>query len=189
MEQPKNCNNCDHYQDWLEFCDTCTATSKDGVLISGPTNWSPKQKDKPTICIILGVEVGERFTIHGMDAVFWIAPDGIFRTDPPNAVGSSFSILYALENPALVHRFPNLEGDELALCRQLRSGGARYLARGKHLRWYTKKPFLCDDDLKWHMNGDLSKHSGKLPPDLFQWIKPGQSFSLDELINTNKKGP
>lgn len=181
MEQTKNCSNCAHYEDGLEFCDTCTCTSKGGH-ISGPTNWSPKPKDRPTICTILGVDVGERFAIYGMDTIFWISQDGTFCTDPPNVAGSSRALLYALENPALIRRIPVFGADELAFCRQLYTSGARWLARGKHLRWYSKKPFLREEDDKWDMRGDWGQHSGKLPYGLFPSLKQQQSVSLEEIL-------
>lgn len=77
MEQEKNCGNCLHYKDGLEFCDTCTCLSKPWVNISAPTNWVSWVKDKPTICMILGVDVEEQFTIGicvEIGAAFWEAP-------------------------------------------------------------------------------------------------------------------
>lgn len=183
MNQAKTCENCNDFG-ISEFCETCTCTSVGGV-IGSPTNWEPKPKDKPTICNILGVAVGERFTIHGIDATFWIEPDGTFSTTPKNAAGSTHALLHALETPSLVLRYPVLEEDELALCRQLYHGGARWLARGKHLRWYSKKPFLRESDGKWDMAGDWKAHSGKLPYDLLPSIKVKQSISLDGLLKTS----
>lgn len=180
------------------------ASEKYGICVSGPNSlnryylredgcvvddtdcvrYRPK---KPTICNILGVEVGESFYINGIKARFWIQCDGTFCTAPSNVTGSTRALLLALENPTLIQKYPELSMDELALCRQLYNAGARWLARGKHLRWYKKKPFLREEDGKWDMTGDWNGDAGRLPYGLLSFIQPKQAVALHTLIGKNKE--
>ena len=60
--------------------------------------------DKPIICSILGVEVGEEFKISGYSdtTVFCILQDGTFQTRPPKQKNSSYALMAALNHPDLV---------------------------------------------------------------------------------------
>lgn len=180
---PKKCENCGRVG--TEQCRTCTIEIKNGIKISGPSNWV--EKKKPSICNILGVEVGESFYIKGIKARFWIQCDGTFCTAPSNVTGSTRALLLALENPTLIQKYPELSMDELALCRQLYNAGARWLARGKHLRWYKKKPFLREEDGKWDMTGDWNGDTGRLPYGLLSFIQPKQAVALHTLIGKDKE--
>lgn len=64
---------------------------------------------QPRICDILGVKVGELFTIEGCNARFEILSDGHFRTIPANVPNSSYTCLDAIQNPSLVHKVPTVK--------------------------------------------------------------------------------
>ena len=56
------------------------------------------------ICDILGVEVGEQFTIGDCAARFEILYNGHYKTTPANVANSSYAFLDAIQNPSLVHK-------------------------------------------------------------------------------------
>lgn len=66
----------------------------------------PFTEPQPRICDILGVEVGEQFTIEGCNAQFEILSDGHYRTTPAKVPNSSYAFLDAIQNPRLVHKVP-----------------------------------------------------------------------------------
>ena len=71
--------------------------------------------DKPRICVVLGVEVGERFCIKGFcekDVEFCIKNDGTFSTRPSNVQGSSVALLRTLDHLNRIIRKPKQEQEE-----------------------------------------------------------------------------
>lgn len=67
------------------------------------------ENKKPRIAEILGVEVGERFSLMGFQThyvEFWIKSDGTFETYPPRIPNSSVALLRAVEQPCFVIRKP-----------------------------------------------------------------------------------
>lgn len=67
------------------------------------------ENKKPQIAEILGVEVGERFSLMGFQphyVEFWIKSDGTFETNPPRVPNSSVALLRAVEQPCFVIRKP-----------------------------------------------------------------------------------
>ena len=67
------------------------------------------ENKKPRIAEILGVEVGERFSLMGFQPLyveFWIKSDGTFETKPPRTPNSSVALLRAIEQPCFVIRKP-----------------------------------------------------------------------------------
>lgn len=67
------------------------------------------ENKKPRIAEILGVEVGERFSLMGFQphyVEFWIKSDGTFETNPPRIPNSSVALLRAVEQPCFVIRKP-----------------------------------------------------------------------------------
>lgn len=67
------------------------------------------ENKKPRIAEILGVEVGERFSLMGFQThyvEFWIKSDGTFETNPPRIPNSSVALLRAVEQPCFVIRKP-----------------------------------------------------------------------------------
>lgn len=67
------------------------------------------ENKKPRIAEILGVEVGERFSLMGFQpqyVEFWIKSDGTFETNPPRTPNSSVALLRAIEQPCFVIRKP-----------------------------------------------------------------------------------
>lgn len=81
--------------------------------------------EKPRICEILGVEVGERFTIDGANAtdgkaiIYRIEPNGLYSTEPPNWLKSSHHFVDAINNPEKVN--------SMDAVRQKDGGKARHL--------------------------------------------------------------
>ena len=62
----KDCHTCGYFEN-KERCGSCIATINiTGERTSEPSNWIPKKEanmDKPRICEVLGIKVGERFSV------------------------------------------------------------------------------------------------------------------------------
>ena len=74
------------------------------------------ENKKPRIAEILGVEVGERFSLMGFQphyAEFWIKSDGTFETKPPCIPNSTVALLRAIEQPCFVIRKSRWTDDEI----------------------------------------------------------------------------
>lgn len=69
----------------------------------------PFTTPQPRICDILGVEVGEQFTIGDCAAKFEILYNGHYKTTPANVANSSYTFLDAIQNPSIVHKVPTVK--------------------------------------------------------------------------------
>ena len=130
------------------------------------------ENKKPRIAEILGVEVGERFSLMGFQphyVEFWIKSDGTFETNPPRVPNSSVALLRAVEQPCFVIRKPRrprwTEQDKED------AKAVRHL-----MPWATKVGRGRDYD-SLMLNSSVGLHR-----DLFPSLKPGVTVTLDEII-------
>ena len=93
----------------------------------------------PTICGILGVSVGEIFSLSegcSSSILFYINPDGTFTTIPENAIGASIGMMKAIQNPDLVvpamQKLSPMEKDILTLLQHNPDFGNVELRRNKN---------------------------------------------------------
>ena len=93
----------------------------------------------PTICGILGVSVGEIFSLSegcSSSILFYINPDGTFTTIPENAIGASIGMMKAIQNPDLVvpamQKLSSVEKSMLALLHGNPAFGHVELRRNKN---------------------------------------------------------
>ena len=144
-----------------------------------------EKMDKPRICEVLGVEVGEEFRVVGNGyntEPMKVFADGTVRFCGKEYEVGDYAICYAINHPEAIIRKPRFTQEEVAVLRTLYAAGARYLARGdKHLRWYAHKPYQRAEDDKWDMRGDWGTMSGRLPVKLFPSLRPGMSVRLEEV--------
>lgn len=143
---------------------------------------------KPRICDLLGVDVGEWFGFdypHKKYEKCCVNVDGkiveMWNTGKLHNVGGN-AVCWIINHPDCVIRRPHFTDEEMAALRVLYDSGARWLARGKHLRWYAHEPYRRPDDGKWDMQGCWGTMSGKLPAKLFHSVLPGQSVPLLDII-------
>ena len=159
----------------------CSITGK-----SGKSKDKCKSKeanmDKPRICEVLGVEVGERFEVEGYDSVnFYINANGDVCSDYTNDPDYCTAIYQAINHPDRIIRKPRWTEQEVEAAVNLRkildSRKIGCLARERdgELRF-------CDN----YGNEESIFSSISLSPDLFPSIQPGQSYTLDEIIGGAK---
>lgn len=126
--------------------------------------------DKPRICEVLGVEVGEHFQVYG-NAMTWHITSGgyIVRDDGKRCVDDV--IYLAINHPDRIIRKPRFTQQEVELFRaiQVLYPKAEYVERIKD----SGVIGLSNNTCGWIM--DIDK-------DLFQALRPGESVKLDEII-------
>lgn len=139
------------------------------------TCWAPYTKeeanmDKPRICEVLGVEVGEHFQVYG-NAMTWHITSGgyIVRDDGKRCVDDV--IYLAINHPDRIIRKPRWTEQEVELFRaiQVLYPKAEYVERIKD----SGVIGLSNNTCGWIT--DIDK-------DLFQALCPGESVKLDEII-------
>lgn len=132
------------------------------------------ENKKPRIAEILGVEVGERFSLMGFQphyVEFWIKSDGTFETKPPRVPNSTGAILRAVEQPCFVIRKPRWKEQDVEDAKALKRliADAHHVWRGDGL---NDTPLLYDEyeDQTWILN------------DCFAALPPRTNITLDEII-------
>lgn len=122
--------------------------------------------DEPRICELLGVHVGELFSLkEGCDpeTLFYISPDGTFATFPPRAHNASFGIMLAIQDKELViHFHERLSLPEKGMLKMLGAGSVF----GIELRKSK------NGGLEWRGRGE-SETSWR---GLFSWLPEGKTI-------------
>lgn len=103
---------------------------------------------KPCICNLLGVEVGESFSIDGFsNCTFAIKNDGTFRTTPNNVSGSAAALLMSLDHPDRILIKPMVDLEHIFWQRIDEIGKAgkarKYFALGAFKKDYMKNGFVA----------------------------------------------
>ena len=140
--------------------------------------------DKPRICEILGVEVGEPFSIDGYPTDYGmvqVCEDGKIRRRCPDEIREvtglevghkigSNALYYLINHPDRIIRKPRWTEQEVEFARLFKTAcrNGVWIKRNdeKTLVWVTEH----------------STEEYRLPFRLFQSIQPGQSYTLDEII-------
>ena len=128
---------------------------------------------KPRIAEMLGVEVGERFSLKNFypDFVkFWIESDGTFNTEPQVAIGSSTALLRAVERPGLVIRLPRWTEQDKADAKALK----RMIKNAHHVR-------RCVEEVSLRLYGKYDDYILTLN-NCFAALPPRTEVTLDEII-------
>ena len=125
--------------------------------------------DKPRICEVLGVEMGEKFTIADTD--YWIEKNGaIFADgDQRDLVGVSL-ICDAINHPDCIIRKPRWTEQEVEDAKDI----LRLLEDAHSIKKYA-------GDIMWICNSHnvtmVNANAGMFPS-----LRPGESVTLDEII-------
>lgn len=131
------------------------------------------ENKKPRIAEILGVEVGERFSLMGFQphyVEFWIKSDGTFETKPPRVPNSTVALLRAIEQPCFVIRKPRWTEQEAELAKalyEMRRSVSLVIGRST-------------GGTLWWRDGDRGE--GVLPHKLFPSLNEGDCVRLIEII-------
>lgn len=131
------------------------------------------ENKKPRIAEILGVEVGERFSLMGFQphyVEFWIKSDGTFETKPPRVPNSTVALLRAIEQPCFVIRKPRWTEQEAELAKALK----RMIKNAHHAR-------RCVEEVSLRLYGKYDDYILTLN-NCFAALPPQTEVTLDEII-------
>ena len=123
--------------------------------------------DKPRICEVLGVEVGEHFKIEGYKGEYHINYCGVLKWGGQT---SDDAIYEAINHPDRIIRKPRFTQQEVEFARL-------FNAACKNVVWIQRND---EKTLVWVV--EYSNEEYRLPFRLFPSIQPGQSYTLDEII-------
>ena len=124
-------------------------------------------QDKPRICEVLGVEVGEQFTVKYFEHVakaFWVTDEGFFETEPHNATGSSRVMMYAINHPDCILRKPCFTREEVEDAKTV---------------VYV---FGREEVFKRQEDSGLTYGHLYINKEILPSLRPGQSVKLEEII-------
>lgn len=139
---------------------------------------------RPRICEVLGVEVGEPFSIDGYPTDYGmvqVCEDGKIRRrcadeirevtgmEVGHKIGAN-TLYYLLNHPDRILRKPRWTAEEVEFA-------TLFKGACKHIVWIKRSD---EKTLIWRT--ELSKEEYRLPFRLFPSILPGQSYTLDEII-------
>lgn len=132
-----------------------------------------EQKDKPRICRVLGVEVGERFDLPSPNRYYrdcFVTEDARVMTGTQKMGNGGLCWLY--EHPDHIIRRPRFTEDEIAVAKMLAQYGTTKIER-----W-------IDGVLTYSFNGEDGMSC--LPREMFPSLRPGQILNLPEMILENE---
>lgn len=149
--------DCEKYQKWLQFTSKSDASLKQ----------EEANMDKPRICEVLGVEVGEKFTI--MDTDYWIEKNGAIFSDwdQRDLVGVSL-ICDVVNHPERIIRKPRFTEQEVERAKAI-----------KLIYPNAEKLELVPCVIRVYTDIGAIAY---LHADLFPSMKNGQICTLDEII-------
>ena len=127
--------------------------------------------DKPRICEVLGVEVGERFSVKDQrgEALLYVDEDGWVKYEEDRTLSSS-ALQLAINHPEYIIRKPHFTEQEVEDAKAVR----RVFGRDGTIKRYSKamtEPY-----------SNLAFETLYINEELFPSIQPGQSYTLDEII-------
>lgn len=148
------------------------------------------KEDKPRMCEIIGVDVGQDFTITGFDyngkpVVFRINSIGDYETTPPKCPGSSYAIMSAINIPLLVNIIPVYTEEEKNIFRGLLQMGVKWVSKDDadpdfNVRLWRNKPESLDNIKHYYSLSD--KIIGELTASLLPSVKCGDCVNLAEVV-------
>lgn len=126
--------------------------------------------DKPRICEVLGVEVGQNFKLKGADMGFYVDRDGIVKREEDEASIGLPEICLMINHPDCIIRKPRFTEQEVE--------DAKYIKRILRVDLVSRNQYG---------NGLVAKRddgsvSVVVNSEMFPSIRPGQSYTLDEII-------
>lgn len=128
--------------------------------------------DKPRICEVLGVEVGERFEVEGYDSVnFYINANGDVCSDYTNDPDYCTAIYQAINHPDRIIRKPRFTEQEVEDAKTI----VRIHADATHL----ERDSTGGNVLRLCF---FERNSRPINIHMFPSIKPGESYTLKEII-------
>ena len=174
--EDKDCHTCGYFENKAR-CGSCIAAIDiNGGRSSTPSNWIPKEEanmDKPRICEVLGVEVGEDVKYRHTDGTeenLCVCEDGRVIISSLSCKMTAASVLInAINHPDRIIRRPRFTEQEVE--------------RAKAIKVIYPTAYQLEeaDPLirVWDKEGKLLAH---VDVNLFLSFQFGQSYTLDEII-------
>ena len=129
--------------------------------------------DKPRICEVLGVEVGERFELGNTGIILLVNDDGLLHIglshgDHKETDMNVNYLVKAINHPDRIIRKPRFTEQEVEILKHMASAGIVSIKRKSIAQ------------ISW----DAGTMGGVMivPPRFLPSIQPGQSYTLDEII-------
>ena len=154
-----------------------------------------EQTDKPRICEVLGVEVGERFSIDGYPTDYGpvqVCEDGKIRRviskkefpfandgEMGHKIGSN-ALYYLLNHPDRIIRRPRFTEEEVTVLKALQKAGVAEIERAAKYETLKAKSQTVNDGESSHYEQWF------LPKGLLPSLRPGQSVALSDIIDAKK---
>ena len=165
-----SCKNCTHYKG-ESICGLHALNveiNPDEKCIA----WEKRKEanmDKPRICEVLGVEIGQNFKLKGADMGFYVDRDGIVKREEDDASIGLPEICLMINHPDRIIRKPRFTEQEVERAKAIR------LIYPTAYRLEEADPLIR----VWDKEGKLLAH---VDVNLFLSLKPEQSYTLDEII-------
>ena len=144
-----------------------------------------KKSNKPRICEILGVEVGEEFEINAdgsHNVTYYIDENGVMLMKGEVPHVSSSGVFSAINHPEKIIRKPRFTDNEIAI---FRATGAKWVSRDSNpIRCYWDVYFWAKQPTEKNgfFDGDDDINLGHLVASIFPSIRPGDCINVDELL-------
>lgn len=153
--------DCEKYQKWLQFTSKSDASLKQ----------EEANMDKPRICEVLGVEVGEKFTIADTD--YWIEKNGAIFSDgnQRDLVGVSL-ICDVVNHPDRIIRKPRFTQQEAERAKAIKVLFPEINAIKYDGAWTQCLEIV---DGTYFQREVITRH-------LFPSVEKGQVYTFDEII-------
>lgn len=138
--------------------------------------------DKPRLCKVLGVDVGEQFKVRvgeertDLMGPFWIASaGGIMDRDNCEPVDVLCALVEAINHPAKIERLPRLTPEEVQRCKVF---GAKWVSRDEG----SSQVLLWEDrpELKHTGVWDGEKSCAQTWDRLFPSVQSGQLIQVED---------
>lgn len=134
-------------------------------------------RDKPRICKVLGVEVGEDITYvdaNGEEIGLRVLENGNIELTFKGGMqvgwaGTGYVITQAINHPDRIIRKPRFTEEEVAAAKMLLSAGAKSVYKDEH------------GGLRWKSENFVDSLRNMLPAKLFPSLLPGQSVALADI--------
>ena len=165
-----SCKNCTHYKG-ESICGLHALNveiNPDEKCIA----WEKRKEanmDKPRICEVLEVEIGQNFKLKGADMGFYVDRDGIVKREEDDASIGLPEICLMINHPDRIIRKPRFTEQEVERAKAIR------VIYPTAYRLEEADPLIR----VWDKEGKLLAH---VDVNLFLSLKPEQSYTLDEII-------
>lgn len=139
---------------------------------STPAQMKEANMDKPRICEVLGVEVGQNFKLKGADMGFYVDRDGIVKREEDEASIGLPEICLMINHPDRIIRKPRFTEQEVERAKAIKVLWPETNAIKSDGAWTIL--LAVEDDTSWQRE--------TLPELFFPSAEKNEVYNLDEII-------